>query len=448
MKTKKIQEKNPPFEPKEYQYKLENNWVRILSVHCDVHINHFKDAVELIIMEPNLMSPAILRAEITNDSNNLISNHNENTDRRIIRQLIPRQPEKDVVVTQELIVSSSDNQMSVQHRAINHNNETVSPSELPYFYPKFKSFRYSFIDQMLSIELLPYEDSQELIDDPRMISIWKRILKFIYKFSFGMKNGYEKRVHHDIAVPKIEYQDLYAELKTKYRHWVDLWPEETDPAKHVFEDIGIATWLICLWKQEKTTKKYKFIDLGCGNGFLTYLLTQEGYSGYGVDLSERKIWSQFPSSTKLYQRPIYPMEEKLEDVDWIIGNHPDELTLWIPIMASISKTKFMIIPCCLHELSGQKFTKLDVNLGRYMTYCKAIEKLSTNLGFQIEWEHLRIPSTKNICLFSRNQTIVDGIDSIIDDLTKTVNFNLRKTDRQKTLEYLSKREMKLNKQNV
>ncbi|KAJ2994509.1 hypothetical protein HDV02_001530 [Globomyces sp. JEL0801] len=306
------------------------------------------------------MSPAILRAEITNDSNNLISNHNENTDRRIIRQLIPRQPEKDVVVTQELIVSSSDNQMSVQHRAINHNNETVSPSELPYFYPKSKD----------------------------------RIPRF------------------------------------------------------VFEDIGIATWLICLWKQEKTTKKYKFIDLGCGNGFLTYLLTQEGYSGYGVDLSERKIWSQFPSSTKLYQRPIYPMEEKLEDVDWIIGNHPDELTLWIPIMASISKTKFMIIPCCLHELSGQKFTKLDVNLGRYMTYCKAIEKLSTNLGFQIEWEHLRIPSTKNICLFSRNQTIVDGIDSIIDDLTKTVHFNLRKTDRQKTLEYLSKREMKLNKQNV
>ncbi|KAJ2994502.1 hypothetical protein HDV02_001523 [Globomyces sp. JEL0801] len=223
------------------------------------------------------MSPAILRAEITNDSNNLISNHNENTDRRIIRQLIPRQPEKDVVVTQELIVSSSDNQMSVQHRAINHNNET----------------------SLISLE-----------------------------------------------------------------------------------------------------------------------------------------------------RPIYPMEEKLEDVDWIIGNHPDELTLWIPIMASISKTKFMIIPCCLHELSGQKFTKLDVNLGRYMTYCKAIEKLSTNLGFQIEWEHLRIPSTKNICLFSRNQTIVDGIDSIIDDLTKTVHFNLRKTDRQKTLEYLSKREMKLNKQNV
>ena len=39
-------------------------------------------------------------------------------------------------------------------------------------------------------------------------------------------------------------------------------------------------------------RKPTFIDLGCGNGLLTYLLTSEGYQGYGIDIAERKIWSK------------------------------------------------------------------------------------------------------------------------------------------------------------
>jgi len=40
-------------------------------------------------------------------------------------------------------------------------------------------------------------------------------------------------------------------------------------------------------------KKQTFVDLGCGNGFLCYLLTKEGYQGLGIDIAERKIWKQF-----------------------------------------------------------------------------------------------------------------------------------------------------------
>ena len=29
------------------------------------------------------------------------------------------------------------------------------------------------------------------------------------------------------------------------------WTEKTDPKKFVYEDIAIATYLICLWKQEE-----------------------------------------------------------------------------------------------------------------------------------------------------------------------------------------------------
>lgn len=104
---------------------------------------------------------------------------------------------------------------------------------------------------------------------------------------------YQKRVHHDCLVDKIEFQDLYFELKHKYKHWVSRWNasvrnEEdhccgggmtTDPQKHVFEDISICAFLICLWKGRR--EEVRFVDLGCGNGFLTHLLTQEHFIGYG-----------------------------------------------------------------------------------------------------------------------------------------------------------------------
>jgi len=65
-------------------------------------------------------------------------------------------------------------------------------------------------------------------------------------------NGYKKRVIHDVIIPKILYQDTYYQLKQKYgKYWVEHWPEDTDPQKHVFEDIGIATWLKLLWNDDK-----------------------------------------------------------------------------------------------------------------------------------------------------------------------------------------------------
>lgn len=37
-------------------------------------------------------------------------------------------------------------------------------------------------------------------------------------------------------------------------------------------------------------RKQTFVDLGCGNGLLTFLLVSEGYEGYGIDIADRKIW--------------------------------------------------------------------------------------------------------------------------------------------------------------
>jgi tRNASer (uridine44-2'-O)-methyltransferase len=89
----------------------------------------------------------------------------------------------------------------------------------------------------------------------------------------------------------------------------------------VMQDIGIATFLILLWKdtygpetippdpapvaapntpsaqaqapvaplEAEPWRRWPrppggFIDLGCGNGLLTHILISEGYAGYGFDL--------------------------------------------------------------------------------------------------------------------------------------------------------------------
>ena len=40
---------------------------------------------------------------------------------------------------------------------------------------------------------------------------------------------------------------------------------------------------------------------------------------------------------------------------FIISNHTDELSPWTPLLASLSSSPFLCIPCCAHNLSGQRF---------------------------------------------------------------------------------------------
>jgi hypothetical protein len=41
-----------------------------------------------------------------------------------------------------------------------------------------------------------------------------------------------------------------------------------------------------------------FADVGCGNGFLTYLLIEEGHRGWGVDVFSRGVWNQYPAHVR------------------------------------------------------------------------------------------------------------------------------------------------------
>ena len=95
-----------------------------------------------------------------------------------------------------------------------------------------------------------------------------------------------------------EYVKLYNELKDKYFDAIaQAWDSEsTNAEKFIHEDLGIATYLLLIWKKYDYPQSQSkgFVDLGCGNGLLVHLLTQEGIpNGVGLDIRKRKIWNYF-----------------------------------------------------------------------------------------------------------------------------------------------------------
>ena len=84
-------------------------------------------------------------------------------------------------------------------------------------------------------------------------------------------------------------------------------------------------------------------------------------------------------------------------VDWVIGNHSDELTPWIPKIARRcgAHTRYLVIPCCFWDFT-RRYTRKAAGQTRYETYLAFISECGKEEGFEVFTEALRIPSTKNM----------------------------------------------------
>lgn len=260
------------------------------------------------------------------------------------------------------------------------------------------------------------------------------------------KCTYVKRVEHDNLLTEAEYRARYDDLKVKYNFWVDQWTECTDPVKFVYEEMSIAAYLCALWDKERKDEgletKQTFVDCGCGNGFLVYLLISEGHKGIGIDLKEREIWNKYPAevSAALRCEEIDPVTFDCSEYDWVLGNHSDELSPWIPVMASRCQRgkaerpvcdisgdtladeksdrdlrraypRFFVLPCCFFDFDGKKVSfgrtrrtlgvRAVAGTGKYEQYYRWIAQISKAFGFTTEYENLRIPSTKYVSLLGR-----------------------------------------------
>jgi len=197
-----------------------------------------------------------------------------------------------------------------------------------------------------------------------------------------------------------KYCSEYSRLKDKYAaELVANWKESSDPEKSVHEDIGIAAYLSCLWGEEKK----RFVDLGCGNGLLVYILTSEGHQGTGYDLRRRGIWDWFPETVDLREQSIRPCTDtSFPGVDWILGNHSDELTPWIPVFACLSgeHTNYWVLPCCPFDFTC-KYQRRNATNSVFRDYLNFVTEVGSITGFSVQEDRMRIPSTKRTCLVGR-----------------------------------------------
>ncbi|XP_058123370.1 probable tRNA (uracil-O(2)-)-methyltransferase [Anopheles ziemanni] len=309
-------------------------------------------------------------------------------------------------------------------------------------FPKF-AFSLQIIDDNLSIR---YESAES--NDERSIFWLREILlgrmqKWMESAVPTNATGVSTSSIRSLALVDNleEYNCLFNELKQKYGlSMVSIWPECTDPQKFVFEDIAIAAYLLMLWRKERTeTGEHmlqSFVDIGCGNGLLVYILASEGHRGYGIDLRKRKLWDLYPSGVVyLREQTLVPSNSSLfPDIDWIIGNHSDELSPWIPVIAARSsyRCRFFLLPCCAYEFDGSKYQRQNCNLSQYGDFLNYANHIAEICGFRVETDRLRIPSTKRTCLVggSRNYpaSVHDEHDSkiqaFINDRTKVTNASV------------------------
>merc|ERR1719402_291197 len=188
-----------------------------------------------------------------------------------------------------------------------------------------------------------------------------------------------------------EYRREYNNIKDKYsKDIIDNWGEVSDPEKFVHEDLGIASYLLLIWRRQRrrsnSSALQTFVDLGCGNGLLVYLLTMEGHSGVGYDLRSRKIWSWFRKcGVQLREEVISPSLSTTFNTDWILGNHSDELTPWVPVIAALSgpQTSYWVLPCCPHSFEA-KYQRRDANKSVWRDYLDWLADLGKEAGFEVE----------------------------------------------------------------
>ena len=327
------------------------------------------------------------------------------TSRTVLRRLIPRKPQVDQPLLQTCIVLQDEHAGSTSATTLvvylPHANEQ---DQMPFYHPKVRGLAYLYRQATIktagnvSVHYLPFQLADAaLLDRPH-----RTILALLNTFIRLAKPS-----HHDIQSPASDepsvsrdldfapsslkdtilpqhlVQNTYSILKQKYAaDLINRWVEKTEPAKHVFEDLSIAAFLIELWKLMYGSTEFPgFVDIACGNGVLVYILIKEGYQGFGFDARRRKTWHILNIDKYLREqicipKPFHDALAKTPDNSisttltsshdgilppstFIISNHADELTVWTPILAALSASStsplpFLAIPCCSHALSGAR----------------------------------------------------------------------------------------------
>ncbi|KAK6006515.1 hypothetical protein QM012_006925 [Aureobasidium pullulans] len=517
---------------------VEGQWQPMLESACTFEPEMFLKVMHNLIKNPNIMSTHLFRADILYDSDgdhtiiegpsttqfsDFIKHLKQEYrprytelpgykwERTYVRQLVPRNRQLDRDLPQTCHFYTCQDESSTRNLIL-YIPHVDKSEDMPWYHPRVRAVAFSHdwtAASKMGVVAVHYSLFPDVPLDSRLERTALQLLTKIHKHSKGQQAGYQKRVHHDQVVPQKTFQETYARLKSTYaKSLIEGWAEVTDPAKHVFEDLGIASFLIELWKVMydcdaatidggHTAKPAEngrkppfpgFVDIGCGNGLLVNILTKEGFSGWGFDARHRKSWETFAPEVQsklaeciLVPRVLDPqapiaedkkMSDVLEQVEavnllreqdfhdgtfkkgtFIVSNHADELTPWTPLLAYLNDSPFIAIPCCSHNLAGarwrapiskaakekaaaqrrQESSAKDIETkdqlrenqaaetgslkkpagtknvqSAYASLCDYVSGLADDVGFVVEAEILRIPSTRNTCILGRKTRALDN----------------------------------------
>ncbi|MBE3045406.1 hypothetical protein IMZ48_23225 [Candidatus Bathyarchaeota archaeon] len=449
-----------------------NLWAPMLEHPCSFDPSQFVGVMTNFVHNPNINTNWLFRADILYREQGSSPTGPPDSDvapripdfrgfelqEVLVRRLIPRNSKRDQPLDQTCLFLRSDDDDCVRSLVI-YIPHLSSPDETPFYHPPVRGIAHlhewtpSTSSGNVSIHLWPFaREDLRLGEKTQRTALM--LLQHLHKHGQGNAAGYVKRVTHDVIIPRERFQDRHMVLKNKYaKGFIDSWAEQTDPRKHVFEDISIAAFLIELWADMYKDGEFPgFVDIGCGNGLLVHILRMEGYSGWGFDARSRKSWSQYntrdATGDSLLARVLLPSlavgqgpdegEGLLEKEDlihdgafpkgtFIISNHADELTPWTPILAAQSQSPFIMIPCCSHDLSGAKFrapAPADKSKGTsaYASLVSWVGRLASECGYEVETEMLRIPSTRNTALLGRKMSGHADLENIISRFGGTAGY--------------------------
>lgn len=220
-----------------------------------IHLQ-FETAVLQLVHHPEYNSTLILRSDILAEDGECIPPsapdlHGSQKIKYIHRRLLPRRPGRDDGLEQYCTFYASVDSPALLNTLVL--TPIISPgTKLPYYHPAVFHLAFRYINSAsrpsnLRIEALPFPDTPT---DPnsRLYRTCLALLETLHRYGWGALTSYKKRVAHDCLVQREEYQDLYLVMRERHKHLIHTWQEVTDPLKHVFEDIGIATFLMLLWK--------------------------------------------------------------------------------------------------------------------------------------------------------------------------------------------------------
>ncbi|KAI1823721.1 hypothetical protein F4861DRAFT_509008 [Xylaria intraflava] len=439
------------------------SWTPLFQKKCSFDPGDFFNVMNNLILNPNINSSWLFRADIlveehfTRDLGRdpahytaadasspkpiLIQFTDFHLDKLLVRRLIPRNPQRDPPLDQTCLIyhGCGKDETTISSMVV-YKPHVSSHADVPFYHPKVKALAFLHQWNPTSSEgavSIHYQFFDDYGSCPKLVRTGLHLISTLHKHGEGAKAGYVKRVQHDTVIPQATIQSTYTRLKKKYaRKLIEGWVETTDPTKHCFEDLGIAAFLIELWAQMYRDSPFPgFVDIGCGNGLLVYILRREGYSGWGFDARRRKSWDKFtdevgPASGKEIDRslrqlvllPAILQEQRQQDAElaqrvhdgtfpngtFIISNHADELTPWTPILAAMSDCPFIMIPCCSHDLSGARFRaaapkEKGKSASAYSSLVEWVKQIAHDCGWEVETEMLRIPSTRNTGIVGRRR---------------------------------------------